>query len=564
MKGNNLEILKILPSKVEEKYDCVKIEDKYICIMTVISYEKIVFLEFLEQLLLEEEIRISFHISKQNGGEFLKKITKFVSESGAEIRTIKKNQIDIELLEKNKREAEDIKREVQVNNEEIFLVETYIEIIGKSKLEIESKCNKLKNLLYSKGIILRPTFFKQKEGYKAMLPFLLERKLLSEYTSNVFTTSSCSMLFPFFAKYNITDSGVLVGSVDNNLFKLSLLSKNNLNHNMCVFGSSGVGKSFFVKLLILRKMYKNINQIIIDSEGEYEVLVKEFGGRTLTLDTYNPMQIEESFAKRNQDFLEQTIYITKEYVQKKYNIKYRELEIENHVKDLFKKYKITSNMESLYEYGNRDNIYISPKYKSEFPKLHELLELLGIIDETLTECEIIPKTNLYYFLLKGKTGTQIRKEMELFLPRLKSIITEETLIYFDEIWKLISNDDDYNVIEEIYNFFKTLRKRRAGIVAISQDIGDLFNIDNGNFGKSILNNSYTKAFFKMSYSDMDKMNEVNNGENNIRKEICKLIKGQAYIMQGDNKFVLDVIANDYEINLIEKGMSDEENINSNG
>ena len=255
MRKENLDVIKILPSEVKEKYNCIKVDDTYICIMTIISYDKIVFLDFLEKLFLEDEISISFHISKQNGSEFLKKITRFVSESGAEIRTIKQNQIDIELLEKNKKEAEEIKKEIQVNSEEIFLVESYIKLKGTTEQEVLGKCNNLKNNLYSHGIILRPAFFKQKEAYLANLPILSERKLLADYTQNVFLTTSCSMLFPFFVKDNMAASGVFVGKINNKNSKFSLLSNNNLNHNMCVFGSSGVGKSFYIKLLILRKLY---------------------------------------------------------------------------------------------------------------------------------------------------------------------------------------------------------------------------------------------------------------------------------------------------------------------
>ena len=150
-----------------------------------------------------------------------------------------------------------------------------------------------------------------------------------------------------------------------------------------------------------------------------------------------------------------------------------------------------------------------------------------------------------------------------FLPKIKQLIEENTLIYFDEIWKTIKANNDGILIEEIYNFFKTLRKRKAGIVAISQDIGDLFVIDEGNFGKSILNNSYTKVFFKMTYTDFERIKGLDERAE-LSEKVIKLSRGETYIMQGENKFVVDIEANAFEKELIEREDIYEESFNSNG
>ena len=213
-------------------------------------------------------------------------------------------------------------------------------------------------------------------------------------------------------------------------------------------------------------------------------------------------------------------------------------------------------------FGDEDNIFFSPKYKQYFPTVDELLKKIGILDKAVKNEEYSNNTNLFCFVLKNKTGSEIRREVKLLLPKIKSLITENTLIYFDEVWKLIGKDNT-QMVEEIYNFFKTLRKRKAGIVAISQDIGDLFNIDNGNLGKSILNNSYTKVFFKMNYADIDKMRALSDGEYEVKNNIYKLSRGEAYVIQGESKFNLEVIANKHEKELIEKEKVYEESINSN-
>ena len=151
--------------------------------------------------------------------------------------------------------------------------------------------------------------------------------------------------------------------------------------------------------------------------------------------------------------------------------------------------------------------------------------------------------------------------MQTFMPKIYELIKDETLIYFDEVWKTIGLGQDRYVIENIYNMFKTLRKKKAGIIAISQDICDLFSLDGGNFGKSILNNANTKVLFKMEWQDIEMFERMLQGAK-ISGNIKALARGNACVSMGNTNFNLEVKATEYEHKLIE-GERYEENINSN-
>ncbi len=552
-------ISNILPFEVKEKYNCMKIQSKYINVMSIVAMNDVVFLEMFELLYSQEELTVSFHISKQDGPEFLKMLTKKVAENEAEIKSVNKNQLDIELLEKNKKEAEEIKKKVQVSNEGIYLVEIYIKVSANSENEVLSKSNIIKNILYTRGIILSPTYFKQKLGYIATLPLLQTNKTLGDYTESIMLTTTLARIFPFFIKENLNEDGVFIGKHEDKNVKLSLLAPQNLNNNMCVFGSSGVGKSFFIKLLIMRNLYNNMNQIIIDPEGEYEKLVLSLGGNVYDIDTYDPLYIEEEFAKRNKDFFEHSINAVAEYVFYRYGLRNTREEI----KKVYLEYGITQDIETLYEKSNEEKIYISPKYRTSFPNINCVLKKLKVKNNSAKYARTPIKTQLHCFVIKGNTKEEINREIMSFLPKIKQLIKENTLIYFDEIWKTINANENGKIIEEIYNFFKTLRKRKAGIVAISQDIGDLFIIDDGNFGKSILNNAYTKVFFKMTYSDIEKLKGIKE-EVKLKDTATRLTRGEAYMLQGESKFVVNIEANEFEKKLIESEDVYEESFNSNG
>lgn len=541
----------ILPFEVSVKYNYVKINGIYTATLTVIRYaNKVSFLETMDNYYNIPEIKLSFNITRQNTADVLKKLTRIIATTGAEIFDGKANKLDQNILTNIKSKAEVLKKNIQVDGEQIYLISTYLSISEESEKELIFKVRSIINKLYVNGIIAKPNNFKQKEGYLEMLPLNIKNPMLCKYTENMCSETAIANIFPFFTRNVMTEDGVIVGKANGSICAINLLDDKNMNYNMCVFGASGAGKSYYIKLHILRSLYNGINQIIIDPEGEYVELVSKLGGRVYDENTYNPCHITENFAKKNGDFLNIKIKEIAEYVNHKSSIEYDKDKIYEEIKKLYLDYGITEDISSLYTTKNEDNIYIKPVYKNKFPSVNDLFKRLGLpLNEHAYEQEITT-SNLHLFHVKGRTSKDIQKEISMFLPKIYELIEENTLIYFDEIWKCISMGEDKSMLEEVYNMFKTLRKKKAGIVAISQDIGDLFNIDHGNFGKSILNNSYTKMFFRMEYADLEKLNELNREL--MEKNIVAFERGTAYVKQGNTNFKLEVLSSEYEHLIIER------------
>jgi len=567
-----MDIIKILPSNIQVKYDYLKIDGLYVSTIIIIKYEpNIQMLKTMETIITKKEIEVSFHITRENNYEILKKLTNIISQSSSEISSVSKNQIDINVINNTKNEATELRKKIQIYDEQVYLLSTYIVIKAKSIEELVAKQKACINMLYAKQIIAKPANFRQKEAYVATLPVMDNNEDISKYSYSIFTENALTKLFPFFKKDMLNEEGILLGKTNGNLCMIDLFDINNNNYNMCVFGSSGTGKSYFVKLMILRNAYKGIRQIIVDPEGEYVELVKSLGGRIYDVKSYNPLEISESCLQDN-DFYNQKIEQVKDYMlQLLPDIAERILR--DSIEQVYKNYGINKNKESLYELQDEEKIYIKPKYKRKFPTIKDLyceikkqnididLEMLNSIEETndtssVNDCEI------YCFNLSGKDRSNISKEMKIFIPKIYELIKLKTLIYFDEVWKAIGIGQDRYVVENLYNMFKTLRKKKAGVIAISQDISDLFNLDNGNFGKSILNNTNTKVMFSMEWQDIEMFERMLKNEGVI-KNISTLARGNSYIFMNNTSFNLEIKASPYEHKLIE-GEGYEENINCNG
>ena len=136
----------------------------------------------------------------------------------------------------------------------------------------------------------------------------------------------------------------------------------------------------------------------------------------------------------------------------------------------------------------------------------------------------------------------------------------KSILYFDEIWKYFRGGNNKNLSNRIFELYKTIRKKNAGIVAITQDISDFFAFENGNYGKSILNNSSFKLFFKLDYEDTEILQKLTIMNENTLNEIFNLEKGQVLLFINNYYFCINVKANDYEYKIL--GEENDENISS--
>ena len=124
-------------------------------------------------------------------------------------------------------------------------------------------------------------------------------------------------------------------------------------------------------------------------------------------------------------------------------------------------------------------------------------------------------------------------------------------IYLDEIWRLIGVTSNKDVAKFIYKIFKTIRKYGGSSVAITQDISDLFSLDDGAYGKSILNNSNIKTFFSLEEENINLLSKYSNLSEKEKIEIKSLRRGECLLFVGNEHILLKVEANNFEKNIIE-------------
>ena len=139
---------------------------------------------------------------------------------------------------------------------------------------------------------------------------------------------------------------------------------------------------------------------------------------------------------------------------------------------------------------------------------------------------------------------------DIFWDKIKENRKEKKAIYLDEIWRLIGVTSNKNVASFIYKIFKTIRKYGGSSVAITQDISDLFSLEEGIYGKSILNNSSIKTFFALEEENIKVLSEYANLSEKEKIEIKSLKRGECLMFVGEDHILTKVECSNEEYEII--------------
>ena len=218
------------------------------------------------------------YITKLDPLNVLSKLTYNLALNNSELSTIKKTQRNIDIISKSSTDIEELRKKIQIENEEIYGINIIITFYSQDFNQISNIFSKYRAKLYSKGIGVEITNFRHLEFYLSNLPLNNRNKFLEN--DLILTTKALANVFPFYTDNIVDVKGITLGYTKANrrLCMIDIFSNKYENSNMCILGASGSGKSYFTKLCILRNYFKDRVQIVLDIEDEYSNLCASLGG----------------------------------------------------------------------------------------------------------------------------------------------------------------------------------------------------------------------------------------------------------------------------------------------
>ena len=267
----------IAPSALKIQSKSINLGEKIARTYFVVSYPRYLTDNWFTPVInLPEIFDISIHIHPVDTSDVLKKFEKKVAEVQSQIEERQdKGVVRDPILDTAYRDLEDLRDSLQQAQEKMFEVGLYLTVYADSERELTEIETKIKSILESKLVYLKPALFQQKEGFLSTLPIAKDELGVHQKLNS----QPLSSLFPF-VSFDLTDENGILYGINRQNGSLVIFDRFSMpNYNSITFATSGAGKSFATKLEILRSMMFDTNVIVIDPEREYETLAEAVGGR---------------------------------------------------------------------------------------------------------------------------------------------------------------------------------------------------------------------------------------------------------------------------------------------
>lgn len=535
-----------------------------------------------------EGVDIDVHLRRENRGKTLDKVAQRIRLNRTKLRGMQDTSTDYEELTGSIQSGYYIKSGIANNNEDLFYMSVLITISARTYEELLWRRGQMTDLLKSMDMYINECNFRQEAALRSVMPFLCIDPNIEKKAQRNILTSGAASTYMFTSFEMSDDSGVLLGinRHNNSLCVVDLFNTRvNKNANVTLLGTSGAGKTFTMQLLALRMRMRGIQcYILAPLKGhEFKRACAAVGGTYIKIspgstNCINVMEIRKTLSPEMElidemDYNSEDSLLSRKIQQLLIFFSLLIPDMSNEEEQMldealvrtYRQFGITHDNESLYA----DKAHTRYKKMPILGDLHKLLEAnpltqrLAIIvsrfvtgsAQSFNQQTNVNLENKYVVIdiseLKGKllpVGMFIG--LDYIWDQVKSDRTKRKAIYIDEIWQLIGASSNRQAGEFCQEIFKIARGYGAAAIAASQDLSDFFSLEDGKYGRAIINNSKTKIILNLEPDEAEYVRETLKLTRTEIRSITQFERGEALISSNNNKVPVLVRASKVEQQLI--------------
>ena len=548
----------IAPASIKVLPNYLRLGSKFVRTIFVITYPRYISVGWFSPILnLNYTFDISMFFYPVASPVILKQLKKKAGTLSAQIMSdAEKGAARDPLREIALRDVEDLRDQLTQGSEKFFQFALYVTIYSDSNEELDKLSDEIENIFGSRLVFSKKVFYQAEQGFNSTIP-IGNDELYIVFNMN---SSPIASSFPFMSSELTSDKGVLYG-INRHNNSLIIFDRFSLqNANVVVFATSGAGKSYAIKLEILRSLMIGIDVIIVDPEYEYKYLSDAVGGTYVNISLaseskINPFDLPRAIGDdaRPGDLIRSAVITVKGLIKLMVG---KLSSVEDSIMD-----------NALLEtYAKKDITPDSDLSKIEIPIMQDLQDILegmeGGADLALRLSKYIQGT--FSGLLNSQTNIEMNNQLVCFSVRdledelrpiaiytiinyIWNIVRSERkkrILVIDEAWWLMQHEDSAKFI---FALVKRCRKYYLGVTTITQDVNDFLNSP---YGKAIVTNSSLQILLKQSSAAIDLIQKtfmLTEGEKYLLLE-CGI--GEVIFFAGNKHAAIKVVASYGEDQLI--------------
>ena len=547
----------IAPQSIEIDFDYIKINDVYFRTLFIAGYPRFVSPGWLEPIInFNNSLDISFYIYPIEGKTVLDDLRRKIAEMEAEIATdLERGKIVNPSTQAKLEDARTLQEQLVKGSERFFEFSFYITIPTSSLEELNHLTRQVESTLSSLLIVGKHATLDMENGFLSTAPFGIDRLSI---TRNMDTTSLATT-FPLTSAELSGNSGVLYGINSQNESFIVFDRFSLENSNMTIFGTSGGGKSFFVKLETLRSLMLGTEVIVIDPESEYKSLAEAVGGEFISFSFQSPSKInpfdlaqvyEEGESQLGLKIL--TLHSLFKVIMGELNASQEAL-LDRALIATYRAKGITQDpatqkkepplMEDLYK------ILVgmeTTEAKDLAARIEKFVKgsFVGIFDQ---HTNVNLKNPFTVFSVKDLQEALRPIAMFVILDFIWTRVRKELkrrLLVVDEAWHMMRYKDS---AQFLWSVVKRARKYSLGLTTITQDVEDFLAQD---IGKAIVTNSALRLLLKQSPAAIDKIGEVFYLSQGEKQLLLAANIGEGIFFAGPHHAPIKIVASKEEHRII--------------
>ena len=537
-----------------------------------------------------EGVDVDVHLRRENRSKTIDKVAQRIRLNRTKLKGMQDTSTDYEELTNSIRAGYFIKNGIANCNEDLFYMSVFITVSAKTYDELMWRKQQVSDMLKSMDMYTSDCAFQQEAALQAVMPFLsIPASLEKKSRRNVLTSGAASTYL--FTSFEMSDdTGVLLGvnRYNNSLCIVDLFNtKMHKNANLVLLGTSGAGKTFTMQLLALRMRMRGIQCFIIApiKGHEFRRACDRIGGEFIRIAPGSPhciniMEIRHTLSPEMElldgiDYSEMDSLLARKIQQLMTFFGLLIPDMSNEEEQMLDEALI----KTYADFGiNHDNASIYADRLSNPPRmkpmpilgdLHKHLKanpmtarLAAIVSRFVTgsaqsfnRATNVDLSNKYIVLdlseLKGKllpVGMFIA--LDYVWDQIKTDRTKRKAIFIDEIWQLIGASSNRMAAEFCLEIFKVIRGYGGAAISATQDLSDFFSLDDGKYGRAIINNSKNKIILNLEPDEARYVQETLKLTRTEVRAITQFERGEALVSSNNNKIPVVIRASKTETEMI--------------
>lgn len=546
-----------------------------------------------------DNIGISFSFKRMPRDKILSRISQKTMLNRSRMREVGDTRQDYEELDSAISAGFYLKEGMNRDGQDFYYMTTLIEVTADNADDLEMRTNDVITLCASMNMIVKRADYKHEQCFLSMLPTLsLDADIERKARRNVLT-DSLAAAFPF-SSFEIYDPGGIFLGLNKYNSSVAILdifdSDKYSNANGCILGMSGAGKTFLMQLMALRLRLQGTQVFILApiKGHEFADACRAIGGKYIRIapsskDCINIMEIRKASISTDCEIKgdDRGDSVLAEKLQKlmiffsliKPDITQDELNLlDSAVIRTYKAFGIDFDNKSLFAAKGKfkkmptlTDLYNELTSQPETKNLALMLEKFAVGSLSGFGGETNVDLDNKYIVLDISEMTEHLKPLGMFMAldyvwdKAKESRIRKKVIFLDELWTLIGAGSNRMAADYVLEIFKVIRGYGGAAIAATQDIGDFFSLDDGKYGKGVINNSRIKFILQLEEDEAFAVQKYMSLSDEETMQIIRNRRGEALLCANRNKVCIEVKASPEMYSLLTTKRSDlEKRVGKNG